>query len=198
MENAGSTVNKKVFALIGGIASGKTAVSDILGSLGAYIIDADIISKSVTAPGSEGEAALIRQFPDCVVAGKPDRKLIKQKVFNDKEALDKLNKITHPLIIKEIHRQVAEASGVAVVVMPVPVELRRYNTVLNVYTPLEMRIERLIKRDNIDRELAEKIIAAQMSDEQAAKAADFTFINDGDEQKLRQAVTKWWNIYVEN
>ena len=125
MENAGLTVNKKVFALIGGIASGKTAVSNILCDLGAYIIDADVISHNITAPGSEGEAALIKYFPDCVIGGKSDRKLIKQKVFNDQAALDRLNKITHPLIIKEIHREVAEAKGVAVVVMPVPVELRR-------------------------------------------------------------------------
>lgn len=198
MANAGSTVNKKVFALIGGIASGKTAVSNILGELGAYIIDADVISRSVTAPGSDGEAALIKHFPDCVTDGKPDRRLIKQKVFFDKEALDKLNKITHPLILKEIHRLVACSDGVAVVVMPIPLELSRYDAVLNVFTPLNTRIERLIKRDNIDRELAEKIMAAQMTDEQAAAASDFTFVNDGDEEKLRQSVIKWWNIYIEN
>ena len=198
MANAGSTASKKVFALIGGIASGKTAVSDIFESLGAKIVDADVISRNVTAPDSAGERALIKYFPDCVIDGKPDRKLIKQKVFNDEAALKKLNDITHPLIIEEIHRQIAEASGVIIVVMPVPVELRRYNVVLNVYTPIEKRIERLIKRDNIDKELAQKIMAAQMSDEQAAAVSDFTFINDGDKEKLRQSVIKWWNIYVEN
>ncbi len=198
MENAGSIANKRVFALIGGIASGKTAVSDILGELGAYIIDADVISHSITAPGSEGERELIKHFPDCVRGGAPDRRLIKEKVFADEGALKTLNNITHPLIIKEIHRQIKEASGVIVVVMPVPVELRRYNTVLNVYTPLETRIERLIKRDNITEELAREIISAQMSDEDAAARADFTFLNDGDEEKLRQSVIKWWNIYIEN
>ncbi len=198
MENAGSIANKRVFALIGGIASGKTAVSDILGELGAYIIDADVISHSITSPGSEGERELIKHFPDCVRGGVPDRRLIKEKVFADEGALKTLNNITHPLIIKEIHRQIKEASGVIVVVMPVPVELRRYNTVLNVYTPLETRIERLIKRDNITEELAREIISAQMSDEDAAARADFTFLNDGDEEKLRQSVIKWWNIYIEN
>ncbi len=198
MENAGSTANKKVFALIGGIASGKTAVSDILEGLGAYIIDADVISHSITSPGSEGERELIKRFPDCVRGGVPDRRLIKEKVFADPDALKTLNKITHPLIIKEIHRQINEASGVIVVVMPVPVELRRYNTVLNVYAPLETRIERLIKRDNITEELAKQIISAQMSDEDAAARADFTFLNDGDEEKLRQSVIKWWKIYIEN
>lgn len=197
MENAGSTANKKVFALIGGIASGKTAVSNILSELGAYIIDADVISHSVTAPGSKGEKELLKHFPDCVKEGKPNRKRIREKVFNDPIALKTLNNITHPLIIKEIHRQIEKNSGIIVVVMPVPVELRRYNTVLNVYAPLDKRIERLIKRDNISEELAKKIISAQMSDKEAASKADFTFINDGSEDKLRQSVIKWWNIYVE-
>ena len=197
MENAGSIANKRVFALIGGIASGKTAVSDILSELGAYIIDADVISRSVTATGSEGAAKLMEAFPDCVTDGAPDRKLIRKKVFGDNEALEKLNGITHPLIIKEIHRQIGEASGVVVVVMPVPVERRRYDLVLNVYAPLQVRIDRLVRRDNISEELARNMIAAQMSDEDAAHNADFTFVNDGDKEKLRRAVIKWWTIYVE-
>ncbi len=197
MENAGSTANKRVLALIGGIASGKTAVSDILSELGAYIIDADVISHYVTAPGSEGEAMLIKNFGDCLRDGRPDRRLIREKVFHDPEALKTLNDITHPLIIKEIHRQIENAQGVVVVVMPVPKELRRYHAVLSVYAPVDVRISRLIKRDNITEELAKKIIDAQMSDEKAASVADFTFINDGDKQKLRRSVTAWWKFYIE-
>lgn len=197
MENAGLIANKKVFALIGGIASGKTAVSDILRELGAYIIDADIISRAVTAPGSFGEAELIKHFGDCIQDGKISRRLIKEKVFNNTEALKTLNDITHPLIINEIHRQIENAQGVIVVVMPVPVELRRYHTVLSVYAPVDVRISRLIKRDNITEELAKKIIDAQMSDEKAASVADFTFINDGDKQKLRRSVIAWWKFYIE-
>ncbi|MBR2971227.1 MAG: dephospho-CoA kinase [Clostridia bacterium] len=198
MENAGSTVNKKTFALIGGIASGKTAISDILGEMGAYIIDADIISRSVTAPGSKGEKLLAKKFPDCVEGGVISRKLLKNKVFGDDKALASLNKITHPLILAEIDRMVSEANGTAVVVMPIPLHLEKYDAVISVYCPTEMRIERIIKRDNISRELAEKIIAAQLTDQQVAARSDFTFVNDGDREALRRAVTKWWNIFVES
>lgn len=197
MESDGLIVSKKVYALIGGIASGKTAVSDIFSDLGAYIIDADVISRAVTSTGSDGEKALIKHFPDCVIDGKPDRRLIKEKVFHDEAALKTLNNLTHPLIISEIHNQIAKASGIIIVVMPLPMELRRYHAVLNVYTPKEQRIERLTKRDNISKELAERIMAAQLSDEQAASIADFTFINDGDKEKLKQSVVKWWKNYVE-
>lgn len=197
MENAGSIANKKVFALIGGIASGKTAVSNIFASLGAYIIDADVISREMTAAGSEGETKIMKLFPDCVRGGRLNRRLLKEKVFSDEDALKTLNNATHPLIISEIHRQISLSKGVVIVVMPVPKELRRYNAVLNVYAPLDIRIERLIKRDNIDEKLARKIMAAQLSDDEAAAVADFTFINDGDEQKLRECVVKWWEFFVE-
>ncbi|MBR2967558.1 MAG: dephospho-CoA kinase [Clostridia bacterium] len=197
MESAGMTANKKVYALIGGIASGKTAVSDILGELGACIVDADVISRKVTAVGSAGEKAFIKHFPDCVIDGVPNRKLIREKVFNDEKALKTLNKITHPLILAEIDRQVAESSCTTIVVMPLPIGLSRYDGVLNVYTPIEKRIDRIIKRDNITKELALNMINAQLSDEQAAEKSDFTFVNDGNLDKLRQSVTKWWNIFVE-
>ncbi len=188
---------KKVFALIGGIASGKSAASEILCSLGAYIIDADVISHELTKCGSQGETRLIKRFPSCVNDGTLDRRKLKELVFNNEKELKALNDITHPLIISEINRLVAGTNGVAVVVMPLPTGLRRYEAVLNVFCPQSKRIERLVKRDNIDMALAEKIISAQMSDEQYEKAADFTFINDGDLMKLSDDIKKWWNIYVE-
>lgn len=197
MENVGMTVNKRVYALIGGIASGKTVISDILAELGAKIVDADVISRSVTAPGSVGEKAFIKYFPSCVIDGVPNRRLIREKVFNDPKALKLLNKITHPLILDEIDRQVALSDTVTVVVMPVPISLNKYDSVLNVYTPIQTRIDRIVKRDNITKELALNIISAQLSDEQAAQKSDFTFVNDGDLDKLRQAVIKWWKIFVE-
>lgn len=189
--------SKRVFALIGGIASGKTAVSDILASLGAHIIDADIITREVTKTG-EGEKVYEKLFPDCVNGKTVDRARIRERIFSDEKARKALNDALHPLIIDEIHRKIEKASGVVVVVMPIPKELRRYHAVLNVYTPLEKRIDRLIKRDNIGRELAEKIIASQLSDEEAAAKSDFTFVNDGDLEKLKTSVTKWWYCYIEN
>ena len=197
MENVGTTVNKKVYALIGGIASGKTAVSDILRDLGAYIIDADEISHNISRSGGKGEQVLKRLFPECCCDGAPDRRKIREKVFGDAEALRRLNKAMHPLIIDEIKRQISMNEGVMVVVMPIPVDLGRYSAVLNVYAPVETRIERLVKRDNISVELAKEIMAAQMTDEEAEKVSDFTFVNDGNTDELKKAVVNWWKIYVE-
>lgn len=191
-------MKKRVFALIGGIASGKSAASAILASLGAYIIDADVISHEIARPCSIGEKKLLERFPNCETDGRLDRKKLKAHVFEDEAELKALNRITHPLILGEIDRLVSLAEGVAVVVMPLPTRLRRYNAVLNVFCPSELRIERLMKRDNIDRALAEKIMASQPSEEQYHKAADFTFVNDGDLSKLHDAIKKWWDIYVEN
>lgn len=188
---------KKVYALIGGIASGKSEATAILNDLGAYIIDADVISHELTSEGGKGERALLKRFPSCAQGEKLDRGKLKRLVFSDQKELKALNDITHPLILAEIDRRIKETDGIVVVVMPLPSGLRRYDGVLNVYTPMETRIERLIKRDNIDRQLAQRIIAAQMSDEQFQKAADFTFLNDGDREKLRGSIEKWWEIYIE-
>lgn len=198
MANVGSIANKRVFALIGGIASGKTTVSNILKELGAYIIEADVISHEITAPGCIGEKEFKKLFPDCIIDGKPDRALIKQKIFSSDKMRNALNDALHPLILAEIHRRIDSASDIIVVVMPIPKELRRYHAVLNVYTPLNIRIDRLIKRDNITVELAEKIISSQMSEQEAELISDFTFINDGNLEKLRRAVKKWWDFYIEN
>lgn len=190
-------MSKKVFALIGGIASGKSEVSAILESLGAYIIDADVVSHELTKKGGSAEAKLIKRFPSCLKDGSIDRGKLKELVFNDERELKALNNITHPLIMSEIDRLIGKADGVVVVVMPIPMELRRFGAILNVSAPKEVRIERLIKRDNIDEALAEKIMSAQLSDEQYSKAADFTFVNDGDLNKLNGAIKKWWSFYVE-
>lgn len=191
------SAKKQVFALIGGIASGKTAASEIFARLGARIIDADIISREVTAAGTEGEKKLIERFPECVCDGKIDRRLLRKRVFSDEKERLALNAITHPLILKEIGRQVAEADGTVIVVMPLPIGLNRYAAVLGVYAPVEKRIERLKKRDNIDEQLARSIISAQMSDEQVEKVSDFTFVNDGEPEELERSIVKWWSIYVE-
>lgn len=195
MENAGTTASKKAFALIGGIASGKTAVSDIFAKLGAYIIDADVISHNITAKGSEGEAMLKKNFPDCVTNGTLDRRALKEKVFNDDKALKKLNKLTHPLIMAQIEAELKNAPCTAIVVMPTPLKLERFYGVINVYAPMDMRIERVTKRDNITVDLAQKIIAAQFSDVKAASLSDYTFVNDGSYDDLKRAVTKWWEIF---
>ncbi len=195
MENAGTTANKKAFALIGGIASGKTAVSDIFAKLGAYIIDADVISHNITAKGSEGEAMLKKNFSDCVTDGTLDRRALKEKVFNDDKALKKLNRLTHPLIMAQIEAELKKASCTAIVVMPTPLKLERFDGVINVYAPMNVRIERVTKRDNITVDLAQKIIAAQLSDVKAASLSDYTFVNDGSYDDLKLAVTKWWEIF---
>jgi len=114
-----------IIGLTGGIASGKSAVCEILKQQNAYIIDADEVSKAVTSEGTDCNRALKAAFPDCVVNDAPprplrdtpptegsygalDRKLLKQKVFDSEPDRKLLNEITHPYILKEVKTLIGE------------------------------------------------------------------------------------------
>ncbi len=89
-------------AITGGIASGKTAVSDMFAEIGVAIVDTDLISREVVMPGSEGIAAITSAFGDSVLEsdGSLNRRKLREIVFADKNSLQLLESITHPLIEK--------------------------------------------------------------------------------------------------
>lgn len=197
MERRGMSANNyRKIALIGGISSGKTVVSEIMRALGAYIIDADVVSREVVCEGSNGEKKLKENFPTCVTEQRIDRRKLRELVFSDAEQLKKLNKITHPLIKKRIKQLENEFDGITVTVMPLPFDLKDYDAVVMVYAPMERRINRLQKRDNISEQVAKSMISSQLSDEKMAAVSDFVFVNDGDIDKIRIAVEEWWHSYV--
>ena len=99
-------LKQQVIGLTGGIASGKSEVTKIFGELGAYIIDADEISREVVAAGSYGEKALREVFPEAFSLKGLNRRKLREIVFSDKEKLIKLNEITHGLIIREIKERI--------------------------------------------------------------------------------------------
>lgn len=184
-----------IIGLTGGIGSGKTAVSDILASLNVCVIDADEVSKRVTAEGTECNCAMKTAFSDCVKNGALDRRLLKQKVFNSSSDLQLLNSLTHNYIFEEIKLLVKD-KRTAVIVVPLLFEsgfnkLCGYTVCIT--APKEQRIERIIKRDKITKELAEKIIAVQLSDEELIQKCDYVIHNDGNFDLLKKRVEYWWN-----
>ena len=96
--------------LTGGIASGKSTVSDIFAELGCPIIDADIIAREVVEPKTEGLKQLVETFGTSILSSQNqlDRKKLRQIVFNDEEKRTQLNSTLHPLIGKEIANRVKQ------------------------------------------------------------------------------------------
>ena len=170
-----------VIALTGGIACGKSTVSGMLSLLGASIIDADQISRSLTAPGGAALPAIRQAFGDSVfhADGTLDRPALSAIVFADKAAIEKLNAITHPLVQQEMERQLAACrkQGSAVVVLDVPLLFEAGmqhmgELVACVTAPEEVQIARMASRNGYSREEAVSRIRSQMPVEQKARLSD--------------------------
>lgn len=191
-----------VLALTGGIASGKSMVSEILKDEGAYIIDTDLLSREVTMPGGAGEARLKELFPEAFLNGAMDRAALRRAVFADEEKRAALNAAVHPLIGELLDERLSQSSArVAVVVVPLLFETgmdRIADFVLTVSAPEKIRIERLKKRDNISDELAQNMLRAQMSDEEREARADAAIVNDGSTDVLEKRVRAIYKMILEN
>lgn len=180
--------------LTGSIACGKSTVSAYLASLGCTIVDADAISRALTADGGAALPAVRQAFGDSVFRGESlDRRALGQLVFSDFQKRDELNAILHPLILREIARQLDILDAPEKLVIgdiPLLYECGMqtlFDAVWVVSVPRETQIERLALRDGLDRTQAEQRIDAQMPLSQKEKLADAVIHTDGTiEQTQRQ------------
>ena len=173
----------------GGIGSGKSTVCQILGRLGATVIDADAISRASTAAGGSAIAAIHAAFGANAIdaTGAMDRTQMRQMVFSDPQARARLEAIVHPLIALEVERQAAAAvaQGVRCIVFDIPllVESRHWrkslDRVLIVDCRVQTQIERVALRSGLSEQEVQAIIAAQSTRAQRLQAADFVIFNEG-------------------
>ena len=176
--------------LTGGIGSGKSTVAGLLRLRGAIVIDADAISRDVTAPAGPAIGPIIDAFgADFIDAdGALDRAKMRQASYADISMRRRLEAIIHPLVASESARQEAVAikAGCPCVVFDVPllVESRRWrqrvDQVLVVDCITEVQIARVVSRSGLERDAIEKIIASQVSRGQRLHAADIVIFNAGD------------------
>jgi len=185
----------RIVVLTGGIASGKTAVSDRLAEAGIPIIDTDVIARQVVKPGTPGLDRIVEVFGPQVLQpdGALDRRALRQRVFDSPAARKQLEAITHPLIREQVARDVeaAGAEPVVVLVVPLLIESGLFETadeVLVVDVPESVQIKRLRERDDITAEQAGKILAAQTSREERLRHADHVIDNSGSLRQLEERV----------
>lgn len=180
--------------LTGGIASGKSTVSELFTALGVPIIDSDVIAREVVTPGSPGLAAIRRRFGDAVLAadGSLDRRGLRNLVFADPKARADLEAITHPLI-RERMRALNESVRAPYLINAIPLLAegggrRDLDRVLVVDCPEALQISRVMARDQLDEPAARAILAAQASRDARLAMADDVLVNDGDLAALQGAV----------
>lgn len=189
--------------LTGGIGSGKSTVAEFLGKLGAAIIDADAISRGVTAPGGAAIAAIVSEFGIAYIdsAGALDRDKMRLLAYSDASARKRLEAIVHPLVGLEIERQSQEASssGRQCTVFDIPLLVesphwrQRVHKVLVVDCPPETQIERVVVRSGLTRAAIETIVASQAPRRVRLRAADLVIFNDQiDLAQLNGLVDQIW------
>ncbi|HTX24722.1 MAG TPA: dephospho-CoA kinase [Steroidobacteraceae bacterium] len=188
--------------LTGGIASGKTTVARLFAALGVPVIDADVISREVTAPGTALLARIAERFGTRYLGadGHLDRRALRGVVFADPQALADLEALTHPAIFETIARHSVAAGGpYQILVLPLLVEKHHegiVDRVLVVDCDEALQIRRLQARDGSTLEQARAILAAQAPRAQRLEVADDVITNDDDLQSLRAQVEEHHARYL--
>ena len=193
MKNTGTS---KVFTigLTGGIASGKTLVSDLFAALDVPVIDADVIARELVARGSVGLAAITAQFGLQVLDqnGELDRAKMRQVIFANESKKLLLEEILHPLIMTEAQKRLGRlAAPYAIYVIPLLVEKgleARVDRVLLVDASEDMQVQRLVERDDCSQKQALGVLANQAARHQRLEAADDVIKNNSDIESVRQQV----------
>lgn len=181
-----------IIGLTGGIASGKSTVSKIFRELGAKIVDADIKAKEI----SERED-IVKEIGN--IFGKEvinserkiDRLKIKEIVFNNKEKLKKLNDLIHPKVMEEFKKIKENTGKNDIIIFDVPLLFesgmdKMCDKIILVFTDKDIQIKRMLERDGITEELAEKIINSQMSLEEKLNKSQIHLENNGTLEDLRE------------
>lgn len=190
----------RIIGITGGIGSGKSTVSRILFTLGAKIIDADVIARKVVSKGEQALKEIIEYFGEELLdeKGELNRKKLADIVFSDAEKLAVLNNITHKYIAEEIIGQIKKEKeegkyDVIVVDVPLPVEHGFIDTVDEIWVinaNKETRIRRIMDRNGISYEEAQSRINSQASVYEYAAIGDEVIENNTDIIDLEKAIVK--------
>ncbi|WP_209122063.1 dephospho-CoA kinase [Alkalihalobacillus sp. BA299] len=197
-----------IIGLTGGIASGKSTVSNLISTFDIPIIDADVIAREVVEPGEDAYQQIVAHFGSRIQNddGTLARKKLGEIIFNDENERQKLNAIVHPAIRKRMVETKDQlfATGHRVVVYDLPLlfesDLRHMvDKVLLVYVEEHIQLERLVQRDQSTKEEALSRIGSQMPLKDKLQLADEVINNNGTigetKKQLKHVLTKWKVIH---
>ena len=193
-----------VVALTGGVAAGKTAVTRRFEAFGIHVYDADVVAREVVAPHEPALAEIEFAFGARVLQadGALDRRAMRERVFADPDARKKLEAIIHPRVRAWLRRRVGMDRGpYCMLAIPLLVENRAeyewVDRVLVVDAPETLQIERLMRRDGVTRDAAQRVLDAQSARAQRLAIADDVIVNDGEEAALDSQVAALHARYLE-
>ncbi len=190
--------------LTGGIASGKTTISNLFAARGVPVIDTDVISRQLLAPGELAYRQVCEHFGDAILLddGAIDRKRLREIVFNDRDAKSWLETMLHPLIFQRSLDAIQDSGDSAYVLVVVPLLFETnfqslVDRVLAVDCPAETQIERLVRRDAIETDLAQKMLEQQLQNKERLARAHDVIENRDDGGDLERQVDRLHRRYLE-
>ena len=195
-----------VIGLTGGIGTGKSEVSRLLGELGAEVIEADKVAHQAYKPGTPGWREVLEAFGDGVLDadGRIDRKRLGGIVFDDDQARERLNGIIHPIVRRLLEERIArlERQGTRVAVIEVPLlveaikQQSRWTRMLDeiwvVTAPEDQAVARVRARSGLDEKAIRARIGSQATERERIEFADAVIDNGGSLEGLRREVTNLW------
>ncbi len=193
-----------MIGLTGGIATGKSTVSQYLRSLGACVLDADAYARTVIAPGTAGFEQVAAAFPEVVDGDSLDRKRLASIIFSDAERKGQLEAIIHPLVIAQLQHdgERLEKHG-CTVVADVPLLFESgcqtfLTPIWVVYVDPQTQLHRLRERDGLTAEEAQRRIASQWPLDKKVALADAVIDNSGSLDRTYAQIRGLWRDICEN
>ena len=189
-----------IIGLTGGIGSGKSAAAEILKELGLKVIDLDLITHELMRPGELGYIEIKKEFGEKYIdtKGALDRKLLRQEIFSSFDLKKRIESILHPIIFEECNKQLnlLKHEKYIVLVIPLLFETKNYISLIDesllIDCDLKTQIERVIKRDNVSKALANRIIKNQMNRQEKQLLADKVILNDGNINYLKTQLDSYY------
>lgn len=193
-----------VIGLTGGIASGKSTVSQMIKEQGIRVVDADVIAKEAVAKGTPALQQIVQTFGEDVLLpnGELNRQQLGAIIFSDEEKRKQLNAIVHPEVRKEMLKQREEgvSQQETFVVLDIPLLFESQleslvDRIIVVYTTPELQLSRLMNRNDLSEEEALNRIHSQQSLEEKCKKADRVIENTQDlafiRKQLQNILNEW-------
>lgn len=185
-----------IVGLTGGIASGKSTVSNLFRKYGIEIVDADKVAKEVSEK-KESIGKISNIFGKDILDsdGKIIREKLREKAFKNRELLQELNKIIHPQVMEYFKRKKEENSKDEILIFDIPLLYEAKmeylcDKIIVVGVDVQKQIRRVVARDGSSENLAKKIISNQMPLDEKIKKADIVIMNDGTLDELEEKVMK--------
>ncbi len=185
--------------LTGNIATGKSTVAATLAQLGAAVFDADRIVHEIMAPGGPAYAPILAAFGPAILTphGTIDRRALGAIVFSNPAALNRLEKLTHPLVLEEVERRIAAGQASVVVIEAIKLieagSADRCDALWVTTCPQEMQVERLIQQRGLSEAEARQRIAAQPAPQAKLDRATVIINTGGSLEATRAQVEAAWH-----